>query len=58
MAKQLNIILTDDEFAKLVEMRRKHPHLPTVQGFARALFRKVIGGKMTDKQIANVPVGK
>ncbi len=39
MPKQLNIIISDEEFHALTELRKNHPDLPSVHWMARALFR-------------------
>lgn len=49
MPKQLNIIITDDEAAKLEKLRKKHKDGPSLQGLAREMFKQALATVMVDK---------
>jgi hypothetical protein len=56
MAKQLNIIISDEEAETLEKLRRAHPQLPTQQGLARALFRHMLSTKSVMRDVLNLKV--
>jgi hypothetical protein len=58
MTKQLNLQLTDEEYAQIVELRKQHPDLPTVQGMARALFRYALATNSVTKGALRLSIGR
>lgn len=58
MPKQLNIIISDEEFYALTELRKNHPDLPSVQGMARALFRYALAVNSVTKGVMRLRIGR
>ena len=55
---QLNIIITDEEFRIIDEMRKNHPDLPSPQGMARALFRYALAMNSVTKGVMRLRIGR
>ena len=58
MPKQLNIIVTDEEFEALEKLRKAHPSAPSRQGLARAIFRHALTMKSLTRDLSHLKVGR